>query len=190
MTALAIALLLAGAATTRGEAQSLQPPTGAPPDILPQVAPLNPEELTEPIDLLDCDVRTVDGRNRSFTLRYLGRRGYDDPVKGEADTTEGRVVVVRDASKLFAGYGRWERFQHRFDAYSDSKEAAFGPQLRLEIQRTEFDRESVAAARWAILVQAQFGWMPLTKAVGFCRVESAAQSPLSEAETREHLSRQ
>jgi len=189
MTALAIALLFASSHAARGEAQPLQPPPSELPIILSQVAPLTPEELTEPNDLLDCDVQTVDGRNQSFTLRYLGRRGYKDPVKGEADATEGRVVVARDATKLFARYGRWERFQNRIDAYSDSKEAIFGPHLRLEMQRTEFDRRGVAATKWAILVQALSGWMPLTKAVGFCRVESAAQQPLSESETREHLSR-
>jgi hypothetical protein len=94
---------------------------------------------------------------------------------------------VRDPARLFAGYGGWRSFDHRFEASSDREDAVFGSQVQLDLHRTDFDREAVGPTKWAILVEAYMGWMPLVKAVGFCRSESAPQQPLSDAEIRELL---
>lgn len=102
-------------------------------------------------------------------------------------STDKRVVVAHDPSNLFSTYGRWSSFGNRFEAYSESPDALFGSHVRLEMHRTDFEREARRRTQWAILVQAYFGWMPLTKAVGFCGIETTPQRPLSEAETREHL---
>lgn len=185
--AAALLLMIASAAPAR--AQTLRPPAGEPPGISPSLGPLSPQDLTEPNQIIECDATSVDGRSHRFSLRYYGRRGYLNPQTSEAEATEGRVAVVADGSRLFSSYTRWSSFQNRFEAQSDREDAPFGPHVRIEMQRTDFERESVTRTTWAVLVQAYFGWMPLTKAVGFCRVVSTPQQPLNQAEAREHLQR-
>lgn len=189
MTPGAVAMLYMSAFAVPAGAQTLRPRAGEPPGISPSIGSLSAQDLTEPNQVFDCNVRSVDGRNHSFALRYHGRRGYLDPATREAEATDGRVVVTHDRSDLFSSYTRWTPFQHRFEAHSEREDAPFGRHVRLEMERTDFERDTVTRTKWAILVQAYFGWMPLTKAVGFCRVESTPQQPLSEAEVRDHLKR-
>lgn len=167
------------------EAQ-LAPPSGSAPGIVPSVAPPTASEVTEGNQLVTCEVESVDGTRHTFAFQYFGRRGYIDPRTHEAATTDGRVSVGQDRSRLLSSYSRWAKVGHSFEAHSDDKNAALGPRLRLEMHRTNFDPEAMSE-RQAVLVQAHLGWMPLTKAAGFCDVRWSAQQPLSEAETRAHL---
>lgn len=145
------------------------------------------ERLTEPSRALECTVKSVEGREYSFALRYSGPRGYLNPATGQAEATNGQVVFTDDPSDLFSAYSSWSFFYDRFGGLSQREDAPFGPQVRLSMQRTDFDLDNNSAFDEAILVQAVWGWLPLTKAVGFCRTELEPQAPMDEAEVRDHL---
>jgi hypothetical protein len=166
--------------------QTLRPPTGNPPQIMPASPPRSAADLTEPTEVISCDVRTVTGARHNFTIRSSGRRGYEHPVTHELGSTDETVTVLKDSSKLFRGYSNWLLLGTRFEAHSQDEGATFGPHLRLETERTDFNPEA-HVAKIAVAVQANFGFMPLTKAVGFCDVQRTVQEPLNEAETRAYL---
>lgn len=170
------------------EAQNLRPPSGAPPVAAISMEPASVKDLTEPNQSFSCDTLDLVGETHNFQLRYHGRRGYLEPETGEARQTDGSVTVAKDPSNVFSGYSNWTYFPTRFHAEAARANATFGPRLRLDLQRTDFEREAVIRTRWAILVQTYFGSFPLTKAVGFCWVESVAQQPLSTVESRRYLS--
>lgn len=170
-------------------AQSLRPPEGSPPGIALRLAPPSPAELTEAGEHLRCAVETLDGRRHRFAVRGSGRRGYVDPATGKAEATESEVTVSEDPSGLLSAYADWESRGHRFDGHSKAGAARFGPHVRLQMERTDFDRDGPSTQRWAVLVQALFDWMPLTKAVGFCDVEALPVRPLDAEERRRHLKR-
>lgn len=189
MTTRAAALFLMLAVAAPAGSQTLRPPAGEPPGISPSLGAVSPQDLTEPNQIIECDASSVDGRSHRFSLRYHGRRGYLNPQTSEAEATDGRVAVVADGSRLFSSYNRWSSFQNRFEAHSDREDAPFGSHVRIQMERTDFERDSITRSTWAVLVQAYLGWMPLTKAVGFCRVESTPQQPLNQVEVREHMKR-
>jgi hypothetical protein len=170
-----------------GEAQTLSPPSGEPPSVGLALEPPSAKDLTEGDETVACEVQVLNGERHSFTLRHVGARGYKHPKTGKINATEARISVVRDGSQLFQSYSKWRAFGGRFEAHSDDKNATFGPHVRLQMERTDFDRDASPPSKWAILVQAYFGWMPLTKAVGYCDVKLIPQPPLSDTETREYL---
>lgn len=183
-----IALPLFAALATSGNAQVLAPPAGGPPSIVPSVGPLSLHDLTENISVIGCRIESVDGSRHEFVIKYVGGRGYLDPVTSEASSTDGKISVIEDESALLATYSKWFRRGDNFEAFSEHKGAALGPRLRLALERTEVPNDR-AEGRWAVLVQAYSDWMPLAKATGFCDVRRTPQQPLNEAETRAYLKR-
>ncbi|WP_285712262.1 hypothetical protein [Erythrobacter oryzae] len=187
------AALLMSAISLPANGQTLQPPAGAPPGISMGSAPRSQQELaeqlTEPGRALKCTVKSVEGREYSFALRYSGPRGYLNPATGQAEATKEKLVFTEDPSDLFSAYSSWSFFNDVFGGSSQLKDAPFGPQVRLLMRRTDFDRDNNSAFDEAVLVQAVWGYMPLTKAVGFCRTELEPQAPMDEAEARDHLAR-
>lgn len=183
-----IVLPLFAALATSGNAQVPAPLAVRPPSIMPSVGPLSPQDLTENISIISCRIEGVDGSRHKFVIKYVGRRGYSDPVTKEAASTEGSAYVIEDESALLATYSKWFRRGDNFEAFSEHKEAALGPRLRLALERTEVPNDR-AEGKWAVLVQAYSDWMPLAKATGFCDVRRTPQQPLNEAETRAYLKR-
>jgi hypothetical protein len=173
--------------------QTLQPPVGAPPGISMGPAARSQQEMTERLTeasrALECTVKSVEGQEYSFALRYSGPRGYLNPATGQAEATKGQVIFTEDPSDLFSAYSSWSFFKDRFGGLSQQEDAPFGPQVRLLMERTDFDLDDNSAFDEAVLIQAVWGWLPLTKAVGFCRTELEPQAPMDEAEVREHLAR-
>jgi hypothetical protein len=100
--------------------------------------------------------------------------------------TPATVEVQEKGSQLFSKYTFQELNDYRYGGMSDSERAPFGKQARLELLRTNDPRRG-DSTRFAILVQAQWDWMPLTKAVGFCDLTVRKQIPLSAEETRKFL---
>lgn len=187
------AVLLMLAISLPANGQTLQPPLGEPPGISIGPAPMSQQEvaeqLTQPSRALECAVKSVEGREYRFALRYSGARGYLNPATGQAEVTEGQVVFTEDSSDLFSAYNSWSFFNDRFEGGSQREDATFGPRVRLLMSRTDFERDNNSAIDEAILVQAYWGGMALTKAVGFCRTELEPHALMDEAEVREHLVR-
>jgi hypothetical protein len=187
------ASLLISAISMPANGQTLQPPVGEPPGISIGPAPMSQQEvaeqLTQPSRALECAVKSVEGREYRFALRNSGARGYLNPATGKAEATKGQVVFTEDPSDLFSAYSSWSFFNDRFEGGSQREDAPFGPRVRLLMSRTDFERDNNSAIDEAILVQAYWGWLPLTIALGFCRTEFEPQAPMDEVEVREHLAR-
>ncbi|MEM8918768.1 MAG: hypothetical protein AAGE37_07905 [Pseudomonadota bacterium] len=162
-------------------AQSLSPPEGSPPGIALTIEGPSAASLTDPIVVYQCDVEAIDGQNYQFSIKDIGKRGFESS-DGKADYIDAKVEILQDESGLFAQYVDWISINSKIEGLSPSKNAAFGQRVRLDFQRTDFQRKGQSPNIRAVLIQAYFGYLTLTKAVGFCSADFKEQLPLSEDE--------
>ena len=171
--------------------QSALPP-GSPPGIgvsPPTTAEITPASETQDLGVLDCRVTGDDGRTFGLMIRDGGERGYRDPRNGEVLITEAEIDVESTPAGLFGKY-RVNSAMHGgesgYKGWATSPDAAFGRNVDFKLSRVTPPMQRTNE-RYALVMDGYWGWLPLTRAVGFCDLQRTRQQPLSEAETRKYL---